>query len=530
MSPDPAPILPCQPATKREAGRKQSSRRGILGGRTGLLAGAVLWGGLMGTAAVPDEWELVWSDEFEEAGAPDPAKWTYELGGGGWGNGERQVYTDSLENSRVEDGRLIIEAHQVLGSRTPGYTSARLITREKGQWKYGRMEIRAKMPRTTGTWSAIWMLAADTLHSVNLWPDNGEIDIMEHVGYEEDPLFKEIAGDPELPNVHGTVHTEMRNGRDNQGIGGKTYLPTVTTDFHTYAVNWLEDRIEWEIDGEVYFTFLRSTVVSTRNPPDDPSPFWPFSQRFFLILNIAIGGDWGGHFNSGYYAQSPYGPDGIDHDGVWPQRMEVEYVRVYSLPPQEEPSAVPGTVLPTEMDRDSGVLIETSSNSDSVHNLSRIDEGDWAEFVLEAPAAGTYTVRTSVATPLAGKSLAAGIEQTGASLSPVAVPVTGGWQTWESLVLGPLTLQAGLNTLRLSSPTGGVNVGALQLEAEETGTWKGLPVDAFGNVNTQSWLKWINVAEDPWIFSYSLDNWIFPETIQEPVFNTGSQWIYVLRP
>jgi beta-glucanase (GH16 family) len=304
-------------------------------------------------AAAAAEWELVWSDEFAYAGAPDPAKWEHELGGGGWGNGEVQTYTDSLENSRVEDGRLIIEARQKTDTRVPSYTSARLVTRGLGEWKYGRFEARVKLPRTTGTWSAVWMLAAERVHSPALWPDNGEIDIMEHVGYEEDPVFKALRGEPELPNIHGTLHTFERNGRDNQGIGGKTYLADATSAFHVYAVNWTEDRIEFEIDGEVYNTIYRADLVPARNPPDDPWRYWPFNQRFFLILNIAVGGDWGGHFNSTFYpGQSPYGGDGIDHDGEWPQRMEVDYVRVYA--PAEAPANWKGLAVDAQGNADTG--------------------------------------------------------------------------------------------------------------------------------------------------------------------------------
>lgn len=474
--------------------------------------------------------ELVWADEFDYEGAPDPEKWTHELGGGGWGNAEVQIYTDSLNNARVEGGRLIIEAHQTLGGRTPGYTSARLITREKDQWKYGRMEVRAKLPVTTGTWPAIWMLAADTLHSSSLWPDNGEIDIMEHVGYEEDPLFRELKGDPELPNLHGTVHTKNRNGRDNQGIGGSTYLPEATTAFHTYAINWFEDRIEWEIDGENFFTFPRSSVVSTRNPPEDPSPFWPFDQRFFMILNIAVGGTWGGHFNSNFYPQSPYGPDGIDHEGEWPQRMEIEFVRVYSYPAQTEPTLVPGIIRATAMDHDNGILIETSTNEESPHNLSRIDAGDYAEFVIQANQSGRYRLSAALASPSSGKSLSLEIPETSSMLSGITVPNTGGWQNWQTVDLGEMDLKQGENTLRLTTPTGGFNLAWLRVGAATGGIWKGLVIDEFGNANTESWLGWINVTADPWIFSYSLNNWIYPEAVTEPVFHTNSQWIYVFNP
>lgn len=495
-----------------------------------LIIAALMAFSLSSQADVPEGYSLVWSDEFDYTGAPDPAKWGYELGGGGWGNGERQIYTDSLDNARVEDGRLIIEVRQEGGGRTPGYTSARLTSREKGQWKYGRFEIRAKMPRETGTWPAIWMLAADTLHSTSLWPENGEIDIMEAVGYEADPLFKDIVNDPELNNVHGTVHTEDNNGRDNQGIGGSRFLETAYDQFHTYAINWHDDRIEWEVDGEVYYTFLKSTVVSTRNPPDDFSSAWPFDQRFYLILNVAVGGDWGGIFNTRFYPSSPYGTSGIDHDGEWPQRMEVEYVRVYQPSVTPEPSTVPGTIMASEMDDSDGILVETALNSESPHNLSEIDAGDYADFALSVPGAGTYTLTASVASTSSGALLSWETLDDGTGATDIPVPDTGDWQTWQTIELGTANLQAGDNRLRINTSTGGFNLAWLRLSGEATETWKSYPVDTFGNVNTDSWLGWINVADSPWLFSYSLNNWLYSPVALEPVFNTDSQWIYVLKP
>ncbi len=481
-------------------------------------------------SAVPEEFELVWSDEFDYTGAPDPEKWTYELGGGGWGNGERQVYTDSLDNSRVEDGKLIIEVRQEGGGRTPGYTSARLITREKGQWKYGRMEARAKLPKTTGVWPAIWMLAADTLHSTAQWPDNGEIDIMEAVGYEADPLFKELVGDPQLNNIHGTVHTFNRNGMDNSGIGGSRFLETAYDEFHVYAINWYEDRIEWEVDGEVYFTFLKSTVVSTRNPPEVFWDAWPFDQRFFMILNVAVGGDWGGHFNSTFYpSDSPYESSGINHDGEWPQRMEVDYVRVYTYPDQSEPTTVPGTVIASAMDADNGILVETALDNESPHNLSRIDAGDYAEFILNAPQAGMYQLSASVAALTPDNRLSWEIVETASGAADIVVPDTDGWQTWQTIDLGNAQLQQGENTLRLTTTTGNFNLAWFQVAGESGQSWKGLPIDEFGNANTNSWLGWINVNDAPWLFSYSLNNWIYMQAAEEPVFHTDSQWMYVIK-
>lgn len=289
-------------------------------------------GFLWGTIAAGNDspgWRLVWADEFDVDGPPNPQNWTYDLGAGGWGNQEIQTYTDSLDNARVEDGRLIIEVHRDTEESRASYTSARILTRGLHSWQYGRIEFRARLPRTTGTWSAVWMLSENAIFPGAFWPDNGEIDILEHVGYEEDPLYHAARGF--VPdNVHSTLHTQMRNHISSSGIGGKTRVPDATEAFNTYAINWFEDRMEFEVNGEVYMTIRKEDHIPRRNPPDELWPYWPFDQPFHLILNIAVGGMWGGVFNNSFYPDSsPYGPLGIDHQGEWPQRMEVEYVRVF---------------------------------------------------------------------------------------------------------------------------------------------------------------------------------------------------------
>jgi beta-glucanase (GH16 family) len=477
-----------------------------------------------GTAAIPDGYELKWADEFEVPGAPNPEYWTHELGAGGWGNGEDQFYTDELENSRVENGHLIIEARQFFEGRSPGYTSARLVTRDKVSWKYGRMEIKAKIPDETGTWPAIWMLSQDRLHGEDLWPDNGEIDIMEHVGYEVDPIFLQTIGVNQLQNIHGTIHTQKWNGLNNGQIGGKTYVGDASTDFHVYAINWTEDRLEWEVDGAVYFSQDKADLLAGRTPPPEWE-VWPFSQRYYLILNIAIGGDWGGHFNSNIYPNdSPYGTNGVDDDGVWPQRMEIDYVRVYA--PAAETTPVPGRVLATDLDDGPGVVIQQSENSEVSHNLTSIESGDFAEFVLDVPQAGQYTVSASVASESASAQFGLQAIETSSSITGVDVPQTGGQQTWQSVEAGTLNLQQGLNTLRLSTTTGGFNVAYLDIAAATGGTWKGLPMDAFGNVDTNTWLGRINVQNEPWIYVYSTDAFIYMTNLQEDTFEAGNQWIY----
>jgi beta-glucanase (GH16 family) len=267
-----------------------------------LLAALLLWQcSVLKNGAPPQEdsppgYELVWADEFDYEGLPDSTRWSYDVGDGcphicGWGNNELQYYTaNRLENARVEGRRLIIEARrEEYGGRD--YTSARLVTKHKGDWKYGRIEVRAKLPSGRGTWPAIWMLPTEKTYGG--WPASGEIDIMEHVGYEPD-------------SVYGTVHTRAYNHIQRTQRGGGIFLPTAERAFHHYAIEWDEAKIDFFVDGERYFSFA-----------NEGSGFeaWPFDQPFHLLLNLAVGGNWGGKH-------------GVD-EGIWPQRMEVEYVRVY---------------------------------------------------------------------------------------------------------------------------------------------------------------------------------------------------------
>ncbi len=236
--------------------------------------------------------QLVWSDEFNQPGPPDPAKWGYNVGGHGWGNRELQYYTDAdPDNARVEDGKLIVEARkEPFGDNA--YTSARLVSRTKGEWTYGRVEARAKLPSGRGTWPAIWMLpTVDKLK----WPDDGEIDIMEYVGF-----------DPGV--VHGTVHTKAYNHSIGTQKGGQTPVPDASTAFHVYAIEWTPDRIDWFVDDKPYYSFANDKTGSKET--------WPFNAPFHLIFNLAVGGNWGGQ-------------KGVD-ENIWPQRMEVDWVRVYA--------------------------------------------------------------------------------------------------------------------------------------------------------------------------------------------------------
>jgi beta-glucanase (GH16 family) len=246
--------------------------------------------------AVPAGYHLVWADEFERDGLPDPAKWAYDTGmnKAGWHNRELQYYSGPrAENTRVQGGRLVITARKESLSAAPDwggqrYTSTRLITQGKGEWTYGFFEVRAKLPCGKGTWPAIWMLNSDLV-----WPAGGELDIMEHIGREPGRVFS-------------SVHTAAGHG--GNPAGGGRQVPDACTAFHDYQMHWTADTVRFGIDGVMHFEYK-----NLRTGPDR----WPFDKPQFLILNIAVGGDLGG---------------AVD-DTAFPVSMEIDHVRVYRARP-----------------------------------------------------------------------------------------------------------------------------------------------------------------------------------------------------
>jgi beta-glucanase (GH16 family) len=237
---------------------------------------------------------LLWADEFDVDGPPDPSRWSYDVGGHGWGNDELQFYTEGRPgNARVEDGRLVIEAH-LEQWRDRGFTSARLVSRGRGDWRYGRAEVVARLPRGRGTWPAIWMLSSN---DDRRWPVDGEIDIMEHVAQE--------------PGViHASIHTAAYNHVDKTQRTATLAVPDAQDQFHTYAVEWDRDSISCSVDDRTYFTYERE--------PGAGHDAWPFDVPFHLVLNQAVGG-WGGE-------------QGVD-ESAFPARFEVGSVRVFGPRP-----------------------------------------------------------------------------------------------------------------------------------------------------------------------------------------------------
>lgn len=483
-------------------------------------------------SASENEWTLVWADEFDYVGSPDPEKWGYDLGAGGWGNGERQTYTDDLANARVENGSLLIQAVQADGNtRAPSYTSARLTTREKKSIQYGRVEVRAILPYETGTWAAIWMLSTDALLSDVYWPNNGEIDIVETVGYENDPLFLQIRGVEFLSNVHSTLHTEARNHRSAGGIGGSTFSSEIYDQFNTYALEWFPDRIEFFFNGESYLRVDRdrNAGIPGRNRPDDLSPWWPFDQRFHLILNIAVGGSWGGHFNQEFYPTSPYAI-GINDGGDWPQTMEVDYVRMYQHESLcDSPiTAIPGMVDPLDYVAERGVIHEHSSSQNSLLNLTSLQSGDFVEYDLQAAEPGTYRIHLEYAA--SDDNQAIRVVNTSTGSETTADPISSSNGDWVMNQIGEIELQRGPNRIRLEAQSNDLRLGALELDAPSNGTWKGFPLDALNVANTGDWLGPIGTQFAPWIFHPATGSWIYLPSALDAAITPQSEWMWIQQP
>ncbi|WP_308991660.1 glycoside hydrolase family 16 protein [Mariniflexile litorale] len=233
--------------------------------------------------------QLIWSDEFNTDGAPDTSKWGYDIGTGdnGWGNGEKQYYTNRTDNVKVENGVLKITAKKenYQGSE---YTSARLLTKGKFEFTYGRVEVRAKLPSGSGTWPAIWMLGAN-IDNVG-WPACGEIDIMEHWGYN-----------PAI--ISSATHTPSCSGGCANTKVGETTINDYATAFHIYSLEWIENELNFIIDGNIKYTY---------KPTEKNSSTWPYTAPQFLILNVAMGGSW--------FSIDPNFIESV---------MEIDYIKVY---------------------------------------------------------------------------------------------------------------------------------------------------------------------------------------------------------
>ncbi|MFH5882175.1 carbohydrate-binding protein [Liberiplasma polymorphum] len=467
-----------------------------------------------------DDWQPVWCDEFDEDGHPNPDLWGYDIGGGGWGNNELQYYTNALNNAFVEDGVLTIRAiPETMGGRE--YTSARLVSKYRGDWLYGRIQVMAKMPSGKGTWPAIWMLPTDWVYGN--WPHSGEIDIMEYVGY-----------DPGI--VHGTIHTGAYNHNLGTQLGYRRTVPTVETEFHLYEMIWEPGRIELFIDGERFAIFGYNPDLN-RNIAN--SAAWPFDERFHLILNLAVGGDWGG-------------ARGIDSD-AFPTEMQIEFVRVfqkdYAGLDQSPPEMITGLVeqftthnsarfkwthalddvmvshyniysngelngsttvngfLVTglasgsthvieveavdfagnsspkraisietkpvrevttriqaeDYDAMQGVQTQPTTDIGGGENVAWIDTGDYLEYILEVKEAGQYVINYRIASETAGGEITMTHINRFATVV-TSFDATGGWQTWETVTSDTFNLNPGIYTFRFTASQGGFNLNHFEFE------------------------------------------------------------------
>ncbi len=303
--------------------------------------------------AAGGSWELVWSDEFSTPGLPDPAWWSFETRGNayGWGNGEDQFYTDGTpDNAFIENGILTIRAREEeMGGKK--YTSARINTKGKAYWRYGRFEARMKLPSGRGIWPAFWMMSEGDTYGY--WPRSGEIDIMEFFGF--------------IPNeTHANIHTEKYNHKIGTNKGARHRSDFLHNQFNIYAVEWYPDRLDFFFNEVKIFTFRKERAKSD---------VWPFDKPFYIILNNAVGGDWGR--KNGGIGDTPF-----------PQDFQIDYVRVYKNIPDKP-------VRLTVQAGEGGTIVRETAgeqnytgelNISGVHNLS-------GEHTFELSGGQTITLR-----------------------------------------------------------------------------------------------------------------------------------------
>jgi beta-glucanase (GH16 family) len=445
---------------------------------------------------LPD-WDLVWSDEFDEASI-NTSKWNFSTGPNN-ANNEKQYYTS--KNASIVDGKLVISAKIEAMGGMP-YTSAKLSSINKGDWCYGRIDVKAKLPAAGGTWPAIWMMPTKSVYGG--WPNSGEIDIMEHVANN-------------LGWVFGTVHTGAYNHTKGTQKGGGKTISDCHLAFHEYSIEWYPDRIDFYFDNIHYFTFKNDNKTFME---------WPYDQKFYLILNIAVGGDLGGTVNP---------------NAVWPSNMEIDYVRVYDLkigqndtvapsnptdvlaipsgvsanlswkPSKDDQYiktyyifkgeelidstsstsikiggldpfteytfsiqavdfggnssdkisvtttttdvtsyAVPGKFEAENFIYMSGIQTETCTDAGGGTNIAFINENDWMEYSIDVKNTGTYFFATRVAAQTLKGSFQV-LDKNKNVLTTVATPITGAWQKWVTVVSSGFNLDAGVQRITIKS-------------------------------------------------------------------------------
>jgi beta-glucanase (GH16 family) len=368
-------------------------------------------------------YQLVWSDEFTSSIGPD---WVFETGGGGWGNNEKQYYQQ--QNASVSNGNLVITARKESVGGMP-YTSARMITRGKKSWTYGKIEARLKTPKGQGLWPAFWMLG-DAIGDPTIgWPKCGEIDIMEQINNDATTL--------------GTPHW------DNNGW---IYKPGSTgcsiNEYHIYSVTWDASAIKWFVDG---VQFHELSILNNVNSTDE------FHKPFFILLNIAVGGNLPGQT--------------IDESRL-PAQMLVDYVRVYQATAGPQPCSgtytnVPATIQAESYCTSSGIQLENTTDAGGGQNVGYIDANDYMIYRVNVPTAGSYKIQYRVASQNGGGSIR--FEKAGGTpvYGTIAVPATGGWQTWQTITHN-VNLSAGQQEVAITAAAGGFNINWFSIAPNST--------------------------------------------------------------
>ncbi len=456
-------------------------------------------------------WDVLWHEDFNVNGAPNTNHWNYQTGGGGWGNNEVQYYTNG-ENVIIEDGVLKLEARkEQRGTNT--FTSTRMNTSGKVDILYGRIEVRAKLPRTGGTWPAIWMMPTDGAYGG--WPNSGEIDIMEHTGNNYGHVF-------------GTIHTGAYNHILGTQSGGGVDIDNVTEEFHTYTLEWYPTHMDWYIDDVHIFNFENEYKTSAE---------WPFDKPFHLLLNIAVGGNLGGT---------------VDMNGVWPQQMIVDYIKVYDFKLMEQDDEAPEKVTQLEVDpkwtmanitwyvaKDnvgvsfykvfiddlevgttagtdfsvtnleplttyevaiqavdyagnegvleyltfstidvvshalpglveaedytnmSGIDTEETEDTGGGDNIGWVDPNDWMSYTIDVIESDTYILKYRYAADnVYGNVVLLDAEDT--EITSTSLAPTGGWQNWQTVQSEPFSLNKGVTTIKVTTTSGGFNLNWLE--------------------------------------------------------------------
>ncbi|HEU4553989.1 MAG TPA: carbohydrate-binding protein [Chitinophaga sp.] len=448
-------------------------------------------------------WTMIFADEFNTDGKPDAAKWKVDPQPKGWINGEQQVYTDTThDNARIRNGNLVITGKKDFptGNTTEPWSSARLITQGKMDFLYGKVEVRAKLPRARGSWPAIWLMPTSSAYGG--WPKSGELDIMEHVGNN-------------FGTVLSTVHTQNHNWTNGGGVYATKVMHDVDTVYHTYSMEWAADSIVFRYDSMHVLTYY--------NPHTDWKD-WPFDKPFYLILNVAIGGGMGGTI--------------VDAD--WPDSMLVDYVHIYqkglgtpvldsvAVTPKDVAflpgvtqqytaraldqnghvmSATPvwsitgagnsitagglatlnesGTVTATvtidsitktgstfvnkrqadyqpipakieaeHFDNGNACCTESTADAGGGVDVSYIGSSTWFEYDIDVPDSSEYRIQFRVAVNTAS-SLKIQLDST--VLQTVMLPASGGWQKWITVTSLPIRLMPGQKTIRITSNKDGWN-------------------------------------------------------------------------